>query len=96
MHAGAALEELEHDFGVARHGGEMDGGVSCVVGRLEELVAIAVKQVLDDLDLAVLDGVAEGREGRFHRGEAGAVVNGVRRVGEALVGNLGHLAAQGA
>lgn len=96
MHTGAALQELEHDFGVARYGGEMDGGVSCVVGRLEELVAVAIEQIFDDLDLAVLNGVAEGREGRLHRGEARAAVDGARRVGEALVRNLGHLAAQGA
>lgn len=74
----------------------MDGGVSCVVGRFQELVAVAIKQIFDDLDLPVLDGVAEGREGRLDGSEARAAVDGVRRVGEALVGNLGHLAAQGA
>lgn len=74
----------------------MDGGVACVVGRLEERVAVAVEEILDDLDLSVLDGVAEGREGRLHGGEARAAVDGVCRVGEALVRNLGHLAAQGA
>lgn len=74
----------------------MDDGVACVIGRLEELVAVAVEEILDDLDLSVLDGVAEGCEGRLHGGEAGAGVDGLRRVGEALVRNLGHLAAEGA
>lgn len=72
----------------------MDGGVACIVGRLEELVAVAVEEILDDLDLSVLDGVAEGREGRLHGGEARAAVDGLGRVGEALVRNLGHLAAE--
>lgn len=72
----------------------MNGRVSCVVGRFKKLVAIAIKQIFDDLDLPVLDGVAEGRKGRLQGSEARAAVDGVRRVGEALVGNLGHLAAQ--
>src|SRR5690625_3847348 len=51
--AGAALEQLEHDLGAARDGGEVDGRVPGVVGRLEELAALALEQLLDDADLLV-------------------------------------------
>lgn len=72
----------------------MYGGVACVVGRLEELAAFAFEELLDHVYFSVLDGVAQSCKGRLDGREARSVVEGVCRVGEAGMRNLGHLTTE--
>lgn len=97
VHARAPLQKLHQDFVTARHGGQVHRCVARIVGLLQELGALALQKLLDDAELAGLDGVAERGEGRFGSGEErGGIVETARGVGEGGVGNFGHFAADGA
>ncbi|KAJ2981731.1 hypothetical protein NQ176_g1841 [Zarea fungicola] len=51
MDTGALLEQLEHYVLITSHGGQVNGRVAGVIGRLEQLMAFTRNELLDDVEL---------------------------------------------
>lgn len=58
MDTGATPKELEHDVSAPGDGSEVNGGVTGVIGLLQELAAISFEKLPDSVGILLLNGVA--------------------------------------